>query len=659
MTVNEQNLCMGCMTPKFEGGKCSICGFDPDVPVNIDFLPPRTVISERYLVGALVASDPEGAWYVGYDRREDVRVWVREYAPANIIRRDRVTLAVQPLASAEAQYKALMADFEDLSSMLRTLGQHEKVLPVLDIVRDYNTVYAVYRYIKTISLESFLERSGGKLSWRHTKKLLMPLFHTVENVHTAGLIHRGLSPRTIHLDQTGALWLSCFTIAAARTNKSELKAQLFDGYSAPEQYSLNSWQGTWTDVYALGALTYRAVTGGDPPAALDRIYGDDLLDAGMVGGDLTETVIAAVNHALAVEVDERTPTVEAMIASFLSNEASNTAIYTAAPRKQPYEPALQTAAVSQKSMQAAQHTQREIPLYTPAVRPSGDDGGDLLLPPDDDRERSARAGKKSGKGGKRKVKKSHPMLMLFLSALIATALLGGILYWFATTYLGDLLSPASSVAASETSSAAAQEGVDFSQGDTADDTVPRFVGANVDSIKSNEQLNSRYEFTYQEKYDDVYEAGVVCDQQPVEGTKMPNRGMITLYVSKGPEKTEIPEDAVGMRVEDLLKQFSEMEIKYQVIEKAYSEDYEPNTVVSTDPAPGSEIDKENDTVFVYIKKITESRSSRDERDDKELSSSRASSSSRKPSDDTVSRKLRPKSENGFYNEDGVWVEIID
>ena len=82
MTVNEQNLCMGCMTQKFEGGKCSICGFDPDVTVNIDFLPPRTVIAERYLVGALVASDPEGAWYVGYDRREDVRVWVREYAPA-------------------------------------------------------------------------------------------------------------------------------------------------------------------------------------------------------------------------------------------------------------------------------------------------------------------------------------------------------------------------------------------------------------------------------------------------------------------------------------------------------------------------------------------------------------------------------------------------
>ena len=640
------------MTPKFEGGKCSVCGFDPDSPVNIDFLPPRTVIVERYLVGALVASDPEGAWYVGYDRKEDMRVWLREYAPSNIIRRDRVTLAVQPLASAEAQYKALMADFEDLSSTLRTLGQHEKVLPVLDIVRDYNTVYAVYRYIKTISLESFLERSGGKLSWRHTKKLLMPLFHTVENVHKAGLIHRGLSPRTIHLDQTGALWLTCFTIAAARTNKSELKAQLFDGYSAPEQYSLNSWQGTWTDVYALGALTYRAVTGGDPPAALDRVYGDDLLDAGIAGGDLTETVIAAANHALAVEVDERTPTVEAMIASFLSNEASNTAIYTAAPKRQPYEPAEQSAA-AQESMQAAQHTQREIPLYTPAMQPPEEDGGDLLLPSDDGWERPAHAGKKSGKGGKRKVKKSHPVLMLFLSALIATALLGGALYWFATTYLEDLLSPAASRAASEVSSPAAQEGVDFSQGDTADDTVPRFVGANVDSVKSNEQLNSRYEFTYQEKYDDVYEAGVVCDQQPVEGTKMPNRGMITLYVSKGPEKMEIPEDAVGMRVEDLLKQLSEMEIKYQVIEKAYSEDYEPNTVVSTDPAPGSKIDKENDTVFVYIKKITESRSSRDERDDKELSSSR------KPSDDTSSRKLRPKSENGFYNEDGAWVEIID
>ncbi|MFR1109842.1 MAG: hypothetical protein ACLSDO_01680 [Anaerotruncus colihominis] len=60
--------------------------------------------------------------------------------------------------------------------------------------------------------------------------------------------------------------------------------------------------------------------------------------------------------------------------------------------KTAHEPALQTAAVAQKSMQAAQRA-REIPLYTPAVRPSGDDGGDLLLPPDDDWERSARAGK--------------------------------------------------------------------------------------------------------------------------------------------------------------------------------------------------------------------------------------------------------------------------
>ena len=138
------------------------------------------------MVGRLVASDPEGAWYVGYDCDEELRVWIREYVPSNITRR-QTDGEVQPLPSSEAQYKALMADFEDLCRAIAALPPTEKILPVTGVVPANNTVYAVYRYIKTISLESFLQRSGGHLSWRHTKKLLMPLFHTVTSAHRARL----------------------------------------------------------------------------------------------------------------------------------------------------------------------------------------------------------------------------------------------------------------------------------------------------------------------------------------------------------------------------------------------------------------------------------------------------------------------------------------
>lgn len=229
MAVNEHQLCMGCMSVRNEQGRCKVCGYNPSERANINFLQPESRLNERYIVGKLLSSDPEGAWYVGYDCEHEVRVWIREYVPASITRRDHRDFSVHPLANSEAQYKALMSDFEDLCGSIMKLSLSNHVLPINELVYANQTVYAIYQYIKTISLESFVVRSGGKLSWRYTKKLLMPLYHMVVNLHKAGLIHRGLSPKTIQLDQSGAIWLGGFSIAAARTNKSEISAQLFPG----------------------------------------------------------------------------------------------------------------------------------------------------------------------------------------------------------------------------------------------------------------------------------------------------------------------------------------------------------------------------------------------------------------------------------------------
>lgn len=102
---------------------------------------------------------------------------------------------------------------------------------------------------------------------------------------------------------------------------------------------------------------------------------------------------------------------------------------------------------------------------------------------------------------------------------------------------------------------------------------------------------------------------------------MPNRGRVTIYVSKGPELIEMPA-VVGMPIEDAIMALTDLELNYQVIE-VYDKSYEPDVIERAEPEPGAQLNKEKDTVFLYIRKVVmeESSSSEDERDDRERSAS--------------------------------------
>lgn len=648
MPVSGKRRCLGCMSPLAEEGVCPVCGYDPSqARMNINYLAPGAVLGGRYLVGKMTSCDTEGAWYVGFDVQAGMRVWVREYAPKAIIMRDYDSGMIQPLPGIEAQYKALMSDFEDLCASIRRLPQGEKVLPILDMVRCNNTVYAIYRYIKMISLESFLKRSGGKLSWRHTKKLLMPLFHTVAGVHNAGLIHRGLSPRTVEVDQNGALWLTCFSVAAARTNKSELSAQLYEGYAAPEQYSLNSWQGTWTDVYALGAITYRAVMGVDPPSAMDRVYGDDLLER-LATPDMTEAVMSAINHALAVEVEDRTQTAEAYIADLLANEGSNTAVYTAPPARRPQQQEYYTPPEPvREEPPASEYQSHYDDLMAPAYDEKEREEERRRLK--EDRERRRVENKKK----KKKKHKPHPVLLLVLSAIIATSLLGMAVYWFANNYLKDLIDAVQN----SSSDVSMQPGMTFSQDeeDAGNGKVANFIGSTWDSIEANAALDLTYEFVTVDGHSTEFDKGVVYEQSPKAGEALMTEGKtrVTLYVSEGSELVEMPE-VVGKPIEEVETLLNELKIPYLAVQ--IIGDYEPGIIIKCNKNPGDEIDiTRSEKVLLYVKnedfEVSRHEEERDEPSSSTSSRSRptgkSSSEEDAPSEASSRRQIPTKDASSY------------
>lgn len=688
MAVNELNLCMGCMSPLSDDGKCEVCGYEGDASSDANYLPAKTLLAERYVVGKLLGSDPEGAWYAGYDLTGDIRVWVREYMPPAIAERsteDKKSLL--PKSGSEAQYKATLSDFEDLSAAIKALPEGEKVVPVTEILRENNTAYAIYRYIKTISLESFLTRSGGKLSWRHTKKLLMPLYHTVANVHKIGLIHRGLSPQTIQLDQSGALWINDLFVAAARTDKSELTAQLYGGYAAPEQYLPDGWQGPWTDVYALAALTFHVFTGKHLPKSCDRDADSVLLDSSEVGSEITESTVNAINKALTLDAEKRTQTAEQFVAELLATEGSNTAVYSTAPKTVELRDEVVASEISFKPDAAEKPLKRNS---APAGVQSA--GGGFKFRPAAGGAAVAVAPSKPAKKRKLteqeqferiKTGKSHPVLTMILLALLATAMLAFIVYGIANIYLSDLMAPNGA-----TNFIPQIMGIDYSDVKNLDESkVPKFVGVNVDSIKTNDKLQSNFVFFYKEQFNDTHDVGVVYDQVPLEGSELPEDGRITLYVSKGSEIASMP-DLVGMSVADAQKLLDGLKIKYHVT-PVYERSGSFNTVLRTDPAEvGTPIAIATDTVYLYVRHVGEPRivgsnsggsggkasssggkitgssdAKSDEQTEAPAKSSSAksskSSSSRKQQSSSTGRKLKPANANGWYDENGEWVQIID
>ena len=78
------------------------------------------------------------------------------------------------------------------------------------------------------------------------------------------------------------------------------------GYAPFEQYTTRSKQGPWTDVYSLGAVLYRAISGTNPPDAADRIEEDPMIPAGnFANRGHSDLFLAKVDKALKMRSGDR------------------------------------------------------------------------------------------------------------------------------------------------------------------------------------------------------------------------------------------------------------------------------------------------------------------------------------------------------------------
>ena len=220
-------------------------------------------------------------------------------------RKGETDITVDP--SAAALYKTYLSEFIDLNRTLMKLRGMSHVQTVLDVFCENNTAYVAFEYINGISLKTYLANSSGVITWEQAKELFSPFFTTLSLIHSAGIIHRGISPSTIFVTDKLELKLTGFAICAARTTGTEIPCEMFAGFAAPEQYT-NEINGTWTDVYGISAVLYRCLTGCIPTEAIAR-NGTSLMEPMMINRNIPANISSVIMAGLNISPEDRVRTI--------------------------------------------------------------------------------------------------------------------------------------------------------------------------------------------------------------------------------------------------------------------------------------------------------------------------------------------------------------
>ncbi len=311
--MNSELLCMGCMQERGIGPQCPHCGWvegtSSESPLQ---LPPRTVLDGRYLLGRALGQGGFGITYIAWDLDLDCKVAVKEYFPRDVCTRAREDWTVQPFSQRNATvYESGLTKFLEEGRALARFRDHPGVVSVLAFLRSHGTGYIVMGYIEGLTFQQYLENHNGKVAFQVAFQTLIPVMDTLRELHSFGLLHRDISPDNIYITHDQRVKLLDF--GAARYSLGEqsrsLDVILKPGYAPEEQYRSQGRQGPWTDVYALGATMYRAITGRPPSPALDRLAHDDLAAPSSLAINISPVSEAALLKALALRREDRFQTV--------------------------------------------------------------------------------------------------------------------------------------------------------------------------------------------------------------------------------------------------------------------------------------------------------------------------------------------------------------
>lgn len=463
------------------------------------------------------------------------------------------TVAVKTLRVDLARDPSFQARFRREAQSAASLN-HPSIVAVYDTGEDYvdgvSIPYIVMEYVDGSTLRELLH-SGRKLLPERSLEMTVGILQALEYSHRSGIVHRDIKPANVMLTRQGQVKVMDFGIARAMGDSGMTMTQTAAvigtaQYLSPEQAKGETVDAR-SDLYSAGCLLYELLTvrppfvGDSPVAVAYQHVREEPQPPSVYDPEVSPDMDAIVLKALTKDPDYRYQSADEMRADI-----------EACLDGQPVGATVALGAVGYGGGYGGYGNDSA----TTAMPPQHDAGTSMLPPMRDDDGGFGYDQQGPGGSGRRKPKKSNTSTILLVVAAVLV-LIGAI-------FMGKAIFSGKNGAAGTVS-------------------VPAFVGvtkAEAETKAKNADVTISFG-------DTVFCAdqpkGNVCKQSADPNASIPKDQTVTLNLSKGAEKIDVP-DVTGDKFDD-----AEQTLKdagFEVDKQSQTSDKEEGTVLKQDPNGG-------------------------------------------------------------------------
>lgn len=253
--------------------------------------------------------------YLAWDHSLERQVALKEYMPSSLASRSSDTRVFPRSERHRDTFDAGLKSFINEGKLLAQFD-HPSLVKVYRFWEAHGTAYMVMPYYEGLTLKDTVRAMSQPPDEAWLLGVLDPLMTALSVIHREQCFHRDIAPDNVLLLAGSGKPLLLDFGAARRVIGDKTQALtviLKPGYAPFEQYAEDSSmrQGAWTDVYALAAVIYWAVTGKTPPVSVGRVVNDSYVPlAQSAVGRYSTHFLAAVDRALVVLPEGRTRSIE-------------------------------------------------------------------------------------------------------------------------------------------------------------------------------------------------------------------------------------------------------------------------------------------------------------------------------------------------------------